>query len=656
MARDEINEWDILKFVFKILAGLGILTAFAYKSKKAKEKIRNQFLLGAVYDKIDERTKKEIANNEDWFFKLCWKFFNGLSVGWASIVSAFTSLFLLWIIISIVGEIVGQGIASLLTLVNWGLAIYIGISYHKKFKHYQSFTPESLEGLKAEDLGLGTPDGQPTQELLDSHDPEKDLILGQISKIPLSERKTHLYVIGRIGSGKSKAAEWWFTQDAIEGRGCAVMDPHGDLADNCLASIANYLHEKGVPLEKLEDQPMVKKIRIIDPTDKEWAIGYNPLQKVDGVEPYTQAKQLEDTFKKVWKFEESEAPVMSEILRNASYTLIENNKTLLEATLLLTDKATRNEWVNKIDNPEMKVFWEKRFNRWIEEKQTNKIESSANKIAAFTSDPLIRPMIGQVKSTIKFRDSMDEGHILIFKLPKGKLGSATNLLGAFFIASMHLAAMSREDIPERERKPFYVYVDEFQNFTSANFSEILREDRKYGLHYTLINQDLGSVDEDVVKAIWGNVMGTVAFQVGDTLDAQMVASRFFHLTGKFVKTAEPEVRMLPGLSIPITRDNVEYHTVDAESKLRAEEFRMLPPRVFAVKYSGMQKPIVDITVKIKHPPVDEEPIKSYVQKIKEIVNRRNAKKKEEIREEIENRLHRLPKPEAQKGFPKDMTK
>ena len=328
MSRDEINEWDILKFLFKILAGLGVLSAFAYKSKKTKEKIRSQFLLGAVYDKIDERTKKEIATNEDWFFKLCWKFFNGLTVGWASIASAFTSLFFLWIIITIVGELVGQGIASLLTLVNWGLAIYIGISYHKKFKHYQSFTPESLEGLKAGDLGLGTPDGQPSQELLNTHDPKEDLILGQNTKIPLSERKTHLYVIGRIGSGKSKAAEWWFTQDAIEGRGCAVIDPHGDLADNCLASIADYLYQKGIPIEKLENHPMLKRIVIIDPTDKEWAIGYNPLQKIDGVEPYTQAKQLEDTFKKVWQFEENEAPIMSELLRNTSYTLIENKETL----------------------------------------------------------------------------------------------------------------------------------------------------------------------------------------------------------------------------------------------------------------------------------------------------------------------------------------
>ena len=635
----------VIGIFIKMTIGLVLFFSFLFKAAKARRALREQYLLGSLYTSIEQKVSGEIGEKEDWYFRIIWRFFHGLSPGWAAAVSAILTVFFVDILNDLLFGvfIYNESVRAFINLLNWPLLFFIFFHYKPKFVHYLALLPTDTTSLMhvAGSYGLGTPDGQPEKAFLAKVPLKKALVLGQSTSIPLTERRTHMYVIGRIGSGKSKAAEYWFTQDALQGRGCALIDPHGDLADNALRALAVTLYEKGVKLADLAKDPLVQRIRLIDPTDPEFAIGYNPLQHQEGIDPYMQAKQMEDTFKKVWKFDEADAPVMSEVLRNMSYALIKNKLTLLEATLLLTNKDMLERLTENVDNSEMTMFWQDRYTRWLSDMRNTKNESTLNKISSFAADTYLRPMLGQEKSTINFREAMDNSDILIFKLAKGKLGSSANLLGAFFIASLHLAAVSREDVSVAKRAPFYVYVDEFQNFTSANFEEILREDRKYGLHYTLINQDLGSIDEVVRHAIFGNVNATVAFQIGDVFDAERVATRFFQLTGTMARSVKHAEVGLPGLGIPTIQEEADFHSVDAEAKLRAQELRLLPPRMFVVKYNGLASPQVDITVNVETTDVPEEIIEQYVRKIKEIANKRDAHPKRIVVKQIEKRLQTL---------------
>ena len=631
----------VLALLIKAIIGLFIFFFFRQKAKSAQKKLRSQYLLGELHDQAEQQNIDALQEKEGWYFALIFRFFHNLAPVWAALVSAFLTTLTINILNDIMFGLIMNSPATgaIINIGNFILFFYLIFSNKQKFSYYQNYQPGGGAGTMDAST-LGTKDGKPTESFLNNVDPEKELILGQKTTIPISQRRTHMYVAGKIGSGKSKAAEYWFIQDALMGRGCALVDPHGDLAENVLESIAAHLYEKGVTLAQLDKDPLVKRIKIIDPTDTKFAVGYNPLELEEGIEPYMQAKQMEDTFKKVWKFDEAEAPVMSEVLRNMSYALIKNKLTLLEATALLTNKQLLEKLTEQIDNSEMRMFWQDRYTRWLSDIRNTKNESTLNKISSFAADTFIRPMLGQTKSTVNFRRAMDDSDIVIIKLAKGKLGSSANLLGAFFIASLHLAAIGREDIKTAKRVPFYVYVDEFQNFTSANFEEILREDRKYGLHYTLINQDLGSIDEETKHAIFGNVNTTVAFQIGDSHDAERIATRLFHLSGEMVRSYKHQEGAVPGIGLPAVSEEPDFHTIDAEHKLKAQELRQLPPRMFVVNYNGLSQAQVDVTVDTTLS-VSEEILHEYVAKIREISNKRNAKLKTAVTKTIEERIHKL---------------
>lgn len=487
-------------------------------------------------------------------------------------------------------------------------------------------------------------------------DQDEELQLGNGTSVPIEERAANMYIIGKAGYGKSKAMQFWFSQDVAQGRGAAVLDPHGDLIEDYFASLADEYYTRAkekygndadkegkvkeimVSLEAEEKDSILKHIILIDPTNKKWAVGFNPIGKLEDVDSYKQALQLSDSLLDVWGFEATEAPVMSEVLQKVGYTLAENGKTLTETTHLLYNPAVQREMLAKIKNPGVIDFWKNRYPTWMK-REPMRTESAVNKIRTFTDHPDIAPIIGQEKSLVDFRKAMDDGDIILFNLAKGDLtDSIANILGGLFLTYMHLAAMSRRNVSKAQRTPYYFYVDEFQTITSANFGSYLREDRKYGLHFVLANQDLQPLSEDVQSAIFGNVNIILTFRVSPD-DALIMAKQLFRLTGQLTQSVQSkgETFGVKGYAIPTSRDEVRKHTIDTELKLYAEQIKDLPRRKFLFKYGEMKDPESDTTVTMKEIDREQEPIKFYIDELKDICTRRWARPKDKIMEEIAKR-------------------
>lgn len=502
-----------------------------------------------------------------------------------------------------------------------------------------------------------------TSKRRNSFDLNKELQLGQTTSIPLEERSSHMYVVGKSGYGKSKALQFWLTQDIEQGRGAAVVDPHGDLIEDVFASLAARYYKKAVEKygkeadqkEKVKDiiqaiddaegqDGLLKRIILIDPSNKKWAVGFNPIAKLEGLDAYKQALKLSDSVADVWGFDPTDAPVMTELLLNLSYLLAENNLTLAEALAVVNNPQFHHYLARNITNHTIKEFWTKRYAEWVRA-NPNRKESTANKLRWFT-DPDIAAIVGQPKSKVDFREAMDEGKVILFNLAKGEVTEGmANVLGGLFLAYMHLAAMGRREVAKNERRPFYFYVDEFQSITSANFGGFLREDRKYGLHFILANQDLTPLTDDIKSAIFGNVNTILSFRVSPD-DAVTIAKQLFRITGLLPHQIESHTGSIgaKGYVVQTLEDDVKYHTMDAELKIYAERLKSLDRRQFYFKYGEMRDPVGDITATIEDVS-NENPVKYYREELKDVCMRRWASPKEQVVESLTKRLESLGKNE-----------
>lgn len=288
-------------------------------------------------------------------------------------------------------------------------------------------------------------------------------------------------------------------QDIIQNQGFGVIDPHGDLIENIKAWL--YLWTK---------KNLQKDVILIDPSDPINTACFNPLEPIDGIPPERMAGQLVEAFKKIWADAWGER--MADILRNSLIALVENNLTLLELPLLLTEKAARKKILANVKSPtclqRFKYFESLPASTWREW-----LESTLNKVDAFLSDPSIRQIFASPESSFNLREIMDSGKILLVNLNKGKLGDSANLLGALMVSKIKMAAFSRTDIPQTERQPFYLYIDEFQNFATDSFVEILSEARKYRLSLILAHQNLSQLPEYLRDSILANCEIQVCFRV-----------------------------------------------------------------------------------------------------------------------------------------------
>ncbi len=319
--------------------------------------------------------------------------------------------------------------------------------------------------------------------------------------IKLRDRRYHMYSIGKTGTGKSTLLENMIIDDIKEGRGVAVVDPHGDL-------IANVL--KFVPKERIDD------VILFAPAQSDFPIGFNPLENVNPELKGIVASGVVGIFKKI--FGESWGPRLEYILRNTILALLDYpNATMLGITRILTNKRYRNRVVDKVTDPVIKAFFVDEFERYEPKFRTEAISPIQNKVGQFLSSPMIRNIVGQPKSTINIGEIMDSGKILLLDLSIGKLGEdSAALLGAMMITKIQLASMQRAYIPEADRRDFYLYVDEFQNFATESFATILSEARKYHLNLIMTNQFIAQMPEPVASAVFGNIGTLISFRVGAT--------------------------------------------------------------------------------------------------------------------------------------------
>jgi hypothetical protein len=315
--------------------------------------------------------------------------------------------------------------------------------------------------------------------------------------MPRADRGRHLYIIGQTGVGKSGLLELLTISDIYSSFGFAVIDPHGDYAINVL---------KRIPAERVND------VIYFNPADTDFPIAFNPMEVTDPKLKTHTASELIGVLKRMF---ESWGPRLEYILRYSLLALLDYpNATMLDITRLLTDKRFRNEVLQYVEDPVVRNFWTIEFASWNDKFAAEAVAPVLNKVGAFTANPLVRNIIGQPKSSFNIRQIMDERKILIVNLSRGLVGEDNaSLLGALLVTKMQLGAMSRADIPAELRHPFYLYVDEFQNFATDSFATILSEARKYGLNLTVANQYIAQMPQEVKDAVFGNVGSIIAFRM-----------------------------------------------------------------------------------------------------------------------------------------------
>ncbi|MEI7497882.1 MAG: type IV secretion system DNA-binding domain-containing protein [Candidatus Falkowbacteria bacterium] len=317
--------------------------------------------------------------------------------------------------------------------------------------------------------------------------------------IKTDDRRRHMYFIGKTGMGKSTILENMIVEDIRAGRGVAVVDPHGDLAEK----IIQY-----IPADRLND------VIYFNPADIEYPIALNVIEQVEPHLRHLVASGLIGVFQKLWA--DSWGPRLEYILRNTILAILDYpGSTLLGVIRMLSDKKFRKKVIEKISDPVVKSFWVNEFASYADKFASEAVSPIQNKVGQFLSSSLMRNIVGQVKSSISLREVMDGKKILIMNLSKGRIGEDnSSLIGAMMITKIQLAAMSRVDIPERDRQDFYLYIDEFQNFTTDSFTNILSEARKYHLNLILAHQYIEQLGEKVEPAVFGNVGTFIIFRIG----------------------------------------------------------------------------------------------------------------------------------------------
>ncbi|TDP60643.1 type IV secretory system conjugative DNA transfer family protein [Roseateles toxinivorans] len=330
--------------------------------------------------------------------------------------------------------------------------------------------------------------------------------------IKQADRLFHMHVIGKTGAGKSRLLETLIRQDIDAGRGVALIDPHGDLALRVLA----YAKERRADVVYL------------DAADTAAPYGYNPLRGVSSEYVPLAVSGMMEVFKK--RFADAWGVRMEHVLRNVLYAILESGGgTLTDVLLMLSDKDFRKQIVPKVKNEAVRAFWENEFPQYAERYRGDALAPIQNKIGAFLADPRMRRIVTAPQVDLSLRRIMDSSQILIINLSKGTIGEdSASLLGALLMTTFGLAAYSRANIAEGSRRPFFLYVDEFQSFTTLAVADMISELRKYRLALTVAHQHLHQLEEGVRHALIGNAGTLIAFRVGAE-DARLLSKEFMEI-------------------------------------------------------------------------------------------------------------------------------
>jgi len=429
--------------------------------------------------------------------------------------------------------------------------------------------------------------------------------------ITQKQRTDHFYIIGGSRTGKTSEIQNLAIQDIKAKRGVGVVDVHGDLAKNLERAVYYLIPDKN---EKKA------RVVILDPT--RGAFGFNPLEVPEGEDPYPYVLELISILEKLW--ETSWGARMEDILRNTFLALAEKNLTMLEIPRFLTDQTFRNQLIQDLKNEQVKEYWLYRFNPLTPKTKAEWVESTLNKVNAFIADPLINAVVGQRRSTINFREIIDnpEGSVLLIRLPKGLLKQNAFLMGALLISKIQEAAMSRVDVPLLKRRHFYLYIDEFQNFgiSSLNFQECLSEAGKYALHLTLAHQNLTQINDQLLDSILGNCSLQLIFRISRK-DAERIAKEIFQIDTENVKWEKAEDMEVKSRI---------YYTPQEEWENKFNLLTTLKKRhaYLNIKAKGTY-PLK--TIDVQHYPVLEKELEAQAQEIMASY----CKSREQIREERE---------------------
>ncbi len=382
----------------------------------------------------------------------------------------------------------------------------------------------------------------------------------QIAKIKEADRRTHLYVIGASGAGKSKFLEFLIRQDILKGKGFGLIDPHGDLAEEI----------KGFLVIAMPKEESESRVVYVDPVNEEYTIAFNPLEKTEGISPAEAASELIEAFKKIWH--DSWGARMEDLLRNTLIALIEAELTLVDLPQFLINEDFRLDTLEKVKHPITKQYFQ-RFNNLAPKTRDEWMESTLNKVNAFLSDDRLRDMFSFKKSSFSLRKIMDKCQILLIKLDRGRLKENADLIGSLFMTKIKLAAFSRSNISKEQRTQFFLYIDEFQNFATKTFIELLSESRKYGLSLIIAHQNLSQLPEDLQDSILTNCGIQICFRISRK-DAEIMAKEFFESTGTEIKS----------FSISPESSSTNYFTYQEEWEHYFQELQSLPNRAFYVKH------------------------------------------------------------------------
>lgn len=322
-----------------------------------------------------------------------------------------------------------------------------------------------------------------------------------------ADRLRHTWVIGKTGSGKSTLLLNLMAQDLAMGHGLALLDPHGDLVASVLRHVPRH---------------RAHQVALVSPADIEWPLSFNVFRLgKQRLPPHEVSSQLIAVFRKQWA--DAWGPRLEHVLRNTLLAVAEDPRaTLLHAYRFLTDEALRGKVVERLTDPIVRDFWQREFPGYGPKLQAEALAPVLNKVGAFVSNPILRNIIGQERSRLDLLRIMDEGGIVLCDLTIGKVGDdASGLLGGLILASLQLSAMRRAP----GSRPFFVYVDEFQNFVTDALATMLSEARKFGLGLTLAHQYLGQLPEGLAASVRGNVGSIIAFRLG-AQDAETLEGEF----------------------------------------------------------------------------------------------------------------------------------
>ena len=412
----------------------------------------------------------------------------------------------------------------------------------------------------------------------------------QVFGIKRRDRRQHMYVLGKSGSGKSVFLGNMIVQNIWNGEGVCVVDPHGELVEGILASIPAH---------------RVKDVVYFNPADTDFHIGFNVLEVDDPKYKHLVASGLMGIFTKIWA--NAWSARMEYILNNAILALSDTEgSTLLGIPRLLVDKDYRQVVINNLKDPVIKAFWVHEYENWRDQYRNEAIAPIQNKVGQFLSTAMVRNVLGQAKSTINLFEMMNTGKIFLVNVSKGRIGEDNSaLLGGMLITKLQLAAMERVRVPEEDRKDFYLYVDEFQNFVTDSFASILSEARKYRLCLCLAHQYIAQLvtkDSEAVRdAVFGNVGTMIVFRVG-AADADFLEKEFepefmvqdmvnlpnYHAYLKLMVdgvTSRPfSAKTLPPFKIPAD-ENVSQEIIESSRRLYAKPREEVEKEINA--WSGM---------------------------------------------------------------------